>query len=97
VVLWAPNGLGHPRLGLAISRKRVPKAHERNRIRRLVRESFRQHQGQLGGFDFVVMAQGKLAESDNLSRRRSLEWHWTHLATYCNRSSPSRSEATSGS
>lgn len=97
VVLFAPNGLGHPRLGMAISRRRVPLAHERNRVRRLVRESFRLHQGQLGGFDFVVMAQGKLAASDDLSRQKSLEWHWNHLATRCSRFSAGSSGDTSAS
>jgi ribonuclease P protein component len=41
LVVWgAPNDVGHPRLGLAISR-RAGNAVVRNRIRRLLREAFR--------------------------------------------------------
>ncbi|MCU0934466.1 MAG: ribonuclease P protein component [Gammaproteobacteria bacterium] len=95
VVLCAPNGLGYARLGLAIARKRIARAHDRNHIKRLVRESFRLHQREFGGLDVVVMAQGRLAASDDPSRRRSLAWHWTQLATRCSRSSAPLSGATS--
>ena len=58
LVVWAaPNDVGHPRLGLAVSR-RVGSAPVRNRIKRLVRESFRllQHElsERMGGYDLVV-------------------------------------------
>ncbi len=58
LVVWAaPNDVGHCRLGLAISR-RVGSATARNRIRRLIRESFRLLQHELPaeprGYDLVV-------------------------------------------
>jgi ribonuclease P protein component len=55
LVLWAaPNEVGHLRLGLAISR-RAGGAVVRNRIRRLLRESFRLMQHDVpGGYDLVV-------------------------------------------
>src|SRR5699024_8333862 len=41
VVLAADNDVGHARLGMAIAKKRLRRAVDRNRIRRTVRESFR--------------------------------------------------------
>ncbi len=60
LVVWgAPNPLGHCRLGLAISR-RVGTAPVRNRLRRLIRESFRLMRDDLPrephGYDVVVSA-----------------------------------------
>jgi ribonuclease P protein component len=50
-----PNELSHPRLGMSVSRK-VGTAVRRNRIRRLIRESFRLLQHDLPqGYDLVVV------------------------------------------
>ena len=52
-----PNNLGYPRLGMSVGRK-VGTAVRRNRIRRLIRESFRllQHDLPHGrGYDLVIV------------------------------------------
>lgn len=50
-----PNDVGHSRLGMSVSRK-VGTAVRRNRIRRLVRESFRLLRHDLPrGYDLVVV------------------------------------------
>jgi len=75
---YRPNGLPHARLGLAISKRASKLAVERNRLKRLLRESFRRQRDHLPSVDVVVMAREQavslsgaelLAEADALWRR----------------------------
>jgi ribonuclease P protein component len=51
-----PNSVSHPRLGLSISR-RVGTAPRRNRIKRLLRDSFRLMQHEFPrGYDWIIVA-----------------------------------------
>jgi ribonuclease P protein component len=50
------NALTHSRIGIAVGRKVAPRAVDRNRIKRLVRETFRRERGYLGNNDLVVLA-----------------------------------------
>lgn len=47
--LARPNGENRARLGLVIAKKNVRTAVQRNRIKRIIRETFRHHQLILGG------------------------------------------------
>jgi len=78
-ILYRANGLGYPRLGLAIAKKRVRHATGRNRLKRLIRESFRAARPDLGGTDVVVMARDKAGGADNAAVFASLEHHWQSL------------------
>jgi len=79
-VLYSPNGRTEPRLGLAISRKHCRRATGRNRLKRIVRESFRQHQQTLGGIDIVVLNQPAATVAANRVLFDSLENHWRRCA-----------------
>ena len=58
---YRDNELGHARLGLAISKRVSKRAVERNRIKRLLRESFRRVRHQLPSVDLMVMAREQAA------------------------------------
>ena len=77
--------MGHLRLGLVVSRKVSLKAVVRNRLKRLVRESARQHQQQLGGMDLVVVAQRGADAVVAPAVSTSLERHWTSIIRRCRR------------
>lgn len=49
------NNLGHPRLGVSIAKRNVRTAVVRNRIKRVIRESFRLHQHYLDELDMIVI------------------------------------------
>ena len=72
-----------PRLGLAIAARIVGNAVRRNRIKRLIRESFRQHQHELPAVDLVVNARAGARDADNAAITRSLEQHWRTVVKQC--------------
>lgn len=76
LLLARENSLGHPRLGFAIAKKQVKRAHERNRIKRLARESFRLYQHQLPAMDFVLLAKKGIDQLDNQAVWHMLEKLW---------------------
>ena len=51
----ASNGADVARLGTAVPKRYVKTAVLRNRIKRIIRESFRHNQETLAGFDVVVV------------------------------------------
>lgn len=71
--------LSRPRLGLAVSRKSARRAVVRNRIKRLVRESFRHGCESLPSADIVVISRPPAAEASNQTLTHSLETHWRRL------------------
>ena len=69
------------RLGLAISRKNCRKATDRNRIKRVIRESFRHHKRTLAGIDIVVINHPAAARATNAELFASLSSHWLRCGT----------------
>ena len=65
---------------MAIAKKHCKQATARNRIKRIVRESFRHHQALLAGLDIVVMNQPAARLANNQDLFASLEQHWRRLS-----------------
>lgn len=68
-----------PRLGLTVSKRAAKRAVDRNRLKRLARESFRHRSASLPAWDFVVLARRGAAEADNVLLRESLNKHFDRL------------------
>jgi len=78
-----PNGLEFPRVGLAVAVKTAGNAVRRNRLRRVVRDSFRLAQHQLPFVDIVVAAKFPAAGAPVTSLRASLATLWQRVAATC--------------
>lgn len=73
LILAIPNNLSRPRLGLVIGKRHVKLAAQRNRVKRLLRESFRHNQHLLAGLDMVILARSGLGNLDNAAIHRRVE------------------------
>lgn len=78
-ILARDNGLAHARLGLAVPKRHLRRAVDRNRFKRIVRESFRLHQADLAGLDIVVLARHGSANFDARHLRASIDRQWDFI------------------
>ena len=67
---------GHPRLGLAVSRKVDPNAVGRNRIKRTAREAFRTSRHAMPCAEFVLVDKREAATATNAELRDDLAHLW---------------------
>ena len=67
------------RLGLAVAKKRARRAVDRNRIKRVARESFRHARGALEGHHVVVMNRDAATSASAAELRRALDTLWSRL------------------
>ena len=73
------------RLGIVVAKKKVRRAHERNRVKRLARESFRLHQQQLDLLDIVVMPKVGIEAIPNAELQQQLQFAWQKLQRLANK------------
>jgi ribonuclease P protein component len=79
LILAIKSGYEDPRLGLVIAKKHIRLAVERNRVKRLIRESFRKHQQLLIEMDIVILARSGADRLDNKDFVTLVEKLWQDL------------------
>lgn len=83
VTLFAkPNGLFFPRLAIKAPKRNIPKAVDRNAIKRMLRESFRSQQPLLAGLDIVVVVYQKPHHTEEKFFCDSLARQWHRLVNH---------------
>jgi ribonuclease P protein component len=79
LILAKPNMLGYNRLGLVIAKKHIRLSVQRNRIKRLIRESFRHLPRNEWGIDAIVLARKGLGELDNSTINNIVNQQWLRI------------------
>ncbi|MBM4214596.1 MAG: ribonuclease P protein component [Gammaproteobacteria bacterium] len=82
LIVCPGSGRG-PRLGLSIGARVIGNAVARNKLRRIIRESFRHAQHRLPAVDLIVGARAAAREAPATRIRESLEALWQKVATTC--------------
>src|ERR1700761_7006923 len=78
-----PNEVAWARLGMSIAARNLRRAVDRNRIRRLIRESFRMHQQGLPPVDIIIGARPSVLQADRACLNAALEKIWRRVAASC--------------
>ena len=84
-IICRPNGMPYPRLGMVIARKFLRRAVDRNRIKRQIRESFRNNKQALPAIDIVVQLREDIRNVSNHLLRLRLSQAWEQVAKLCAR------------
>ena len=79
-VLTVENTVGQPRLGLAIAKKHLKFAYQRNRLKRIIRASFRDNQTVFANIDIVVLSRPDVLKKNSAQIWAALEEHWLTVA-----------------
>lgn len=69
---WQEGNAGHARLGISVGKRAVPTAVGRNRVKRLIRECFRNITKQEKKRDVVIRLRKRLGYSDQQEAIRAL-------------------------
>lgn len=80
LLLARRNDLEHHRLGLVIAKKNVRLAVQRNRIKRVAREFFRQLPPETANMDVVLLTRRGIDQLDNAELSSILQQQWQKLS-----------------
>lgn len=87
IVRAKPNGMISARLGMIAGRKAIPRAVDRNRCKRLVREVFRATEPMLAALDVVVLCRSAVAGREQAAGRQELAGLLATVSGYCSQRS----------
>ena len=83
------NNCLRARLGVIVTKKNQKRAVQRNHLKRVVRESFRNEQYNLIGMDIIVLVKRGAEKACSLTLRKDLQKNWRKISSakekpYCN-------------
>jgi len=81
------------RLGLVVAKKHARHAVQRNRLKRLLRESFRHHQHELKDLDIIALVKPGLWQQNNIAICKIIDAQWRYLLK---QKTPPKLPATNG-
>jgi ribonuclease P protein component len=76
-----PNELAAARLGMSVAVRTMGNAVQRNRVRRMIRESFRLNQAIVPALDIIIGVRTGARSAEPALLRSSLERLWQKLAS----------------
>lgn len=79
LLLARPNPLPHPRLGLVVAKKHIRFSVDRNRIKRVVRETFRLAQHELSSVDVVFLVRKGMDKLSPGEQTELMQNSWQRL------------------
>ncbi len=79
LVLFKPNQKSIARLGLVIAKRYIKRAVDRNKTKRVLRESFRYHQEKLAGLDVIIIARQRCDKLSKQKLREGIDQLWEKL------------------
>jgi ribonuclease P protein component len=84
-IYYCPNNLGYPRLGLSLSKKNIRNATDRNRLKRVARETFRLNQRHLGSHDMIVVIYKGADQQSPAEQQQTFKNLWQRLRGQANK------------
>lgn len=81
--LVCKNELTYSRIGISIPKRQIRRAVDRNRIKRVIRENFRNRQKESSNIDVVFLIHASLLGLSNTEINACLEWLWSKVLKFC--------------
>lgn len=75
-----------PKLGFAIAKKQIKSAVDRNRLKRVFRESFRHQKAKLPNKQIVILVRHRIQFQTNLQIFNLMQDHWKRVISECEKS-----------